>query len=1172
MRPRRSLVLSLAALLASALAPCGRAAAEDARVVILHTTDLHGAFDAWDYGTDRPVARGLTRIATLVRRVRAEGQPTLLVDAGDAIQGGGATLFQRGIDSLPDPMMTLMNAVGYDAMVVGNHEFDFGVERLNRVRSTAKFPWLAANVVREDGGLAFDGSMVRTVGGFKIGIVGVCTPAVPSFGDSSRWAGVRFLEPTEPARREVERLRHIENCDVVILVAHTGLERDPVTRVWRVGDTPDENWGFRLAEQVRYVDAIVLGHTHVVIPSVKVSGVPVTQAGHGGEGLGRIDLRLTRINARAPWVVNEVTSRVLAVTDSVADDSTVAALAARYHDAARRALAAPVGNAPRMLSAPAGRLADNPLWDLIHRAQLEATGAEVSLAALPDPSVTLGPGPLTQRDLLRLYPYENTVGVVQLTGGGLKRVLEQSAGLLQGYDFEYGASRFESGAPAYNFDMAEGVSYVVDATRPAGDRIVGLSYQGAPLDTTRVLKVALNSYREFGGGGFTALATAPHLSHDSRTVRELIAVSLEKHVAPEAASRASWSIRPAFAQSAERPLLDLLVRQQAMSPEEAMELDPASQMSRATFAAWMARVMGPRIGAAIGAPKPGAKGAGKSSEPPISVSGALDLCEKAARAAHYALSAKSPDAAFRRSLLTSTSLTEGAPGPVGASQALGLLANLRYPTLQVLETTDFHGFILQTARERNGDRLVGSSPVLAAWIAQLRRSNPEGTVLLDGGDWYQGTMISNLQFGRPVIEQMNALGYAATAIGNHEFDWSADTLARRIRELRCAALGANMVERKTNRLPSWARADTVFTRRGLKVGVLGLCYRNTPNVTLGKYVAHLRFDDDSATAARLVPLLRKRSDVVVAVGHIPAETDTARHAHGDLARLAHVPGVDLWLGGHSHNQVLDEIGGVPVAIAGQHGEVIAVCDLVVDGLNRKVVERHARLQPTYVGEYPPDSAMAARVARWNAEIGPIAGRVLFRNQRALGRDRSGEAAVGSLIADAMRAAAKADVAMQNSGGLRAELPAGDVTEGAIYEVMPFDNTIFYLELTGAEIRSVLEEGLSFGRVTQVSGIRYAFDLSRPRGSRLQMLSQDDGQPIDPTYHYQVVINNFMAGGGDNNDTLTKGRNRRDTGQNIRDALSDYVQARAAANGGVLDYRPDGRVKRSSATPPADSGR
>src|SRR5439155_4150194 len=132
--------------------------------------------------------------------------------------------------------------------------------------------------------------------------------------------------------------------------------------------------------------------------------------------------------------------------------------------------------------------------------------------------------------------------------------------------------------------------------------------------------------------------------------------------------------------------------------------------------------------------------------------------------------------------------------------------NARFPVIRVLETTDFHGSILPGAKDRRSGRPIGGSPWLAAWVEKLRAENPEGTALIDGGDWFQGTMISNLQFGRPVVEQMNALGYACSAIGNHEFDWTADTLERRVREMHFAALGANMREKVTGRMPDWVRS------------------------------------------------------------------------------------------------------------------------------------------------------------------------------------------------------------------------------------------------------------------------------------------------------------------------------------------------------------------------------
>ena len=411
---------------------------------------------------------------------------------------------------------------------------------------------------------------------------------------------------------------------------------------------------------------------------------------------------------------------------------------------------------------------------------------------------------------------------------------------------------------------------------------------------------------------------------------------------------------------------------------------------------------------------------------------------------------------------------------------------------------------------------------------------------------------------------MNALGYTAAAIGNHEFDWNADTLARRVREMRFAALGANMIERRTGRMPRWVRADTVVERRGVRIGILGLCYRNTPTVTLSQNVAALRFEDDSATAARLVPRLRKveKAQVVVGVGHIPAESDSLRHARGgDLPRVAHVPGVDIWFGGHSHNQILDQVGGVPILIAGSHGQVVGVCDLVVDPVHAAVIERHAWLVPTYADEVTPDSAMLARVERWNQSVAPIASTPIGRNARAL--QRAGvESGIGDFVADAMRERVHADVALQNSGGLRADLAEGVVTRGAIYEVMPFDNTIFTMDLPGAQVKLALEQALASGRVTQVSGIAYRFDPSRPALKRVTALTTADGTPIDPARTYHVACNNFMATGGDNYDALAGGANRQDTALLVRDAMEAMVVARSAG-GGAFDLTPGGRIVREA---------
>jgi 2',3'-cyclic-nucleotide 2'-phosphodiesterase (5'-nucleotidase family) len=164
------------------------------------------------------------------------------------------------------------------------------------------------------------------------------------------------------------------------------------------------------------------------------------------------------------------------------------------------------------------------------------------------------------------------------------------------------------------------------------------------------------------------------------------------------------------------------------------------------------------------------------------------------------------------------------------------------------------------------------------------------------------------------------------------------------------------------------------------------------------------------------------------------------------------------------------------------------------------------------------------------------------------------------VADAMREQVKADLALQNSGGLRADLAAGIVTRGSVYEVMPFDNTIYTLDLTGAEVKLALEQSLQFGRVTQVSGIAYRYDSARPELQRVTALTLVNGAPLEPTRGYRVACNNFMATGGDNYSALSKGANRRDTELLVRDAMEALVAARSA-NGGALDLEPGGRITR-----------
>jgi len=270
----------------------------------------------------------------------------------------------------------------------------------------------------------------------------------------------------------------------------------------------------------------------------------------------------------------------------------------------------------------------------------------------------------------------------------------------------------------------------------------------------------------------------------------------------------------------------------------------------------------------------------------------------------------------------------------------------------------------------------------------------------------------------------------------------------------------------------------------------------------------------------------------------------------------------VWLGGHSHNQVAGDVNGVPALIAGSHGQFVAVCDLVVDPVTHKAIEHHAWLEPTYADAVTPDSAMAARVATWNADVSQIAAEAIGRSVSTLTRS-SPENLIGNLVTDAIRSEMKLDVVFQNSGGLRADLPSGVITRGMIYEVMPFDNTVVTMKLSGREIRQALEEGLRSGRVAQVSGIRYSFDPDAAPMHRVVDVTLADGKPLDPDRDYAAAVNNFMAQGGDEYELFRTARDKVDTQVSVREQLEAYVRDQSK-NGGALDVKPEGRIRREPA--------
>jgi 2',3'-cyclic-nucleotide 2'-phosphodiesterase (5'-nucleotidase family) len=521
----------------------GRNTPKRVHIVVLGTTDLHGNLPALDYYTNKPANRGLAKISTLIKQARKENPNVVLIDSGDTIQGTPLEYYHNKKNNQPpDPMMLAMSALNYDAMTVGNHEYNFGLKVLEKARSEAQFPWLSANTYNKGTNQNhYVPYIIKEVAGVRIAVLGLTTPGIPNWENAPNYAGLEFREPVSEAKKWVPVLRGKERADVVIIAMHMGLEQDLRTGEMNPGQVLNENRAIAIAQQVPGVDLIFMGHTHVTVPSLVINGVQLIQANYWGRHLARVDLYLEKAAQR--WRVVGRAARTIEVDDRTVADPDLVKIAQPYDRETQAWLSKAIGESAAELTAVEARFRDTAILDLIQRVQLEAGKADVSMAAVFNADARIAKGPVTVRDIAGLYIYENTLVVLEVTGQQLKDALEHSAKYFRPYEpGKSPADLVDEKIPAYNFDIAEGVTYELNISKPIGQRIENLQFQGKPLAPAQKLRLATNNYRVNGGGGYTMYKGASVVYRSSEEIRELIIDWVERHQTIPTEPDNNWKI------------------------------------------------------------------------------------------------------------------------------------------------------------------------------------------------------------------------------------------------------------------------------------------------------------------------------------------------------------------------------------------------------------------------------------------------------------------------------------------------------------------------------------------------------------------------------------------------------------------------------------------------------
>ncbi|EJL6701429.1 bifunctional metallophosphatase/5'-nucleotidase [Vibrio cholerae] len=463
-------------------------------VTILGTSDLHGHFMPWDYSADKLNLSGsLSQIATKVKTIRQEQPNVILVDAGDTIQGNFVETFK---DEAIDPMMLGFNEMKYDVWVLGNHEFDFGLKVLNRSLTQFKGRSLAGNIQRPDGNPFLPGYTIIERGGIKIGVIGMDTPMTQVFAEgTNRLEGMTFTNPTLEVQKIIKQID--PQVDAIVLVAHMGLENE--NDITNTGVTDIANGNPEL-------DAIVAGHMHTLIDKAVVNGVIITEPDKYGRALSRIDLQFEEQNGKFTLINKDsLTYKIKDITSDSKMESLYEPYHKRLREMANREIAqlSGVNLVPEneIRGIPQVHVQDTGISALFQEASFfYAPKANVIALQIDNDNAKLDVGSIKAKDIAYNYQYAGgEITVYQMTGKELKQYMEWSAGYFNSVkpgDVTYSFNPERRASKYSTNDFFAGVTYTIDLTQPAGERITDLKFaDGTPVKDNSEIRLGMNSYR-----------------------------------------------------------------------------------------------------------------------------------------------------------------------------------------------------------------------------------------------------------------------------------------------------------------------------------------------------------------------------------------------------------------------------------------------------------------------------------------------------------------------------------------------------------------------------------------------------------------------------------------------------------------------------------------------------
>ncbi|MCP4176876.1 MAG: multifunctional 2',3'-cyclic-nucleotide 2'-phosphodiesterase/5'-nucleotidase/3'-nucleotidase [bacterium] len=464
----------------------------------------------------------------------------------------------------------------------------------------------------------------------------------------------------------------------------------------------------------------------------------------------------------------------------------------------------------------------------------------------------------------------------------------------------------------------------------------------------------------------------------------------------------------------------------------------------------------------------------------------------------------------------------------------------------VISFNDFHG---QVQRTTDNHHIVPGIEKFMTAVKMEENVYKNNTILVSGGDNYQGTFMSLMTFGAPVNDMFKSLDVVASAVGNHEFDWGVKYFPKWEKNTNMDYLAANIVYKKNNELVKWAKPYLIVQKNGVKVAFIGLATRETLYTTAKKNLKGLKFMDPAKAAQKWIDFLKAgkakagKPDVIIALTHIPSSQDTKGTITGaeinDLCN--NTKGLNAVISAHSHEVVSGYINKIPVIQAGSYGEDIGILNLFFNqqnkltGITPSIVNVGKEINNLKNDKTGTDilAKYSKKLAKYFKVIGTAKGNFTRTDQSV--------SKLGYFVAEVMAKSAGDQIGIVNTYGLRADLKSGKITVQDIYDVAPFDNKIYSVKMKGKDLKQLIENSFEQGGSIkgQYYGIKIFVDTNASVGKKIVKLELPDGKLLDMNKYYSIATCDFMYNGGDKFD-FSKSIDKKNTGIIIKDALIKYI--------------------------------